>query len=90
MSHLIILTSSLKHSSGGGVPFEAYGRDIVEAIGVGNRPMFVNWYVEKWMPAVPDIERRLRQQGGLVADMGCGTGWSSIAIAQRLSKNKKN
>jgi 2-polyprenyl-3-methyl-5-hydroxy-6-metoxy-1,4-benzoquinol methylase len=68
--------------SGGGVPFEAYGKDIVEAIGVGNRPMFVNWYVEKWMPAMPDIERRLKQQGGRVADIGCGIGWSSIAIAQ--------
>jgi 2-polyprenyl-3-methyl-5-hydroxy-6-metoxy-1,4-benzoquinol methylase len=68
--------------SGDGVPFEAYGKDIVEAIGLGNRPMFVNWYVEKWMPAMPDIERRLKQQGGHVADIGCGTGWSSIAIAQ--------
>ena len=75
--------------SGGGVPFEAYGRDIVEAIGVGNRPMFVNWYVEKWMPAIPDIERRLRQQGGLVADIGCGTGWSSIAIAQGFPKIRR-
>jgi hypothetical protein len=72
--------------TGGGVPFEAYGKDIVEAIGVGNRPMFVNWYVQKWMPAIPDIERRLRQQGGLVADIGCGTGWSSIAIAQGFPK----
>lgn len=68
--------------TGGGVPFEAYGKDTVEAIGVGNRPMFVNWYVEKWMPAMPDIERRLKQQGGWVADIGCGTGWSSIALAQ--------
>ena len=56
--------------TGGGVPFEAYGKDTVEAIGVGNRPMFVNWYVEKWMPAMPDIERRLKQQGGWVADIG--------------------
>jgi 2-polyprenyl-3-methyl-5-hydroxy-6-metoxy-1,4-benzoquinol methylase len=68
--------------SGGGVPFEAYGKDIVEAIGVGNRPMFVNWFVKKWIPALPDIERRLKQHGGRVADIGCGTGWSSIAIAQ--------
>jgi ubiquinone/menaquinone biosynthesis C-methylase UbiE len=68
--------------TGGGVPFEAYGKDTVEAIGVGNRPMFVNWYVQRWMPAMPDIERRLKQRGGLVADIGCGTGWSSIALAQ--------
>ncbi|HJU34038.1 MAG TPA: class I SAM-dependent methyltransferase [Nitrososphaera sp.] len=74
--------------SGGGVPFESYGRDTVEAIGVGNRPMFVNWYVQKWIPAMPDIERRLKHHGGLVADIGCGTGWSSIAIAQGFSKTR--
>src|SRR5215218_7996855 len=72
--------------TGGGVPFEAYGKDIVEAIGVGNRPMFVNWYVQKWMPAMPDIEKRLKHHGGRVADIGCGTGWSSIAIAQGFPK----
>ena len=41
------------------------------------------------MDACNDIERRLRQQGGLVADIGCGTGWSSIAIAQGFPKIRR-
>jgi 2-polyprenyl-3-methyl-5-hydroxy-6-metoxy-1,4-benzoquinol methylase len=66
--------------NGGGVPFEKYGADLVEAIGIGNRPWFVNDYVAKWIPAMPDIQTRLTQ-GGRVAEMGCGMGWSSIALA---------
>jgi 2-polyprenyl-3-methyl-5-hydroxy-6-metoxy-1,4-benzoquinol methylase len=67
--------------SGGGVPYEAYGADALEAIGMGNRPMFVNDYVTKWVPAMPDVEARLHA-GGRVAEIGCGVGWSSIALAQ--------
>ena len=67
--------------TGGGVPYEAYGADTLEAIGMGNRPMFVNDYVSKWIPAMPDVEARLRA-GGSVAEIGCGGGWSSISLAR--------
>ena len=67
--------------SGGGVPFEAYGPDFPETIGMGSRLMFVNDYVAKWIPAMPDIKTRL-QAGGRVAEIGCGVGWSSICLAQ--------
>jgi 2-polyprenyl-3-methyl-5-hydroxy-6-metoxy-1,4-benzoquinol methylase len=69
--------------SGSGVPYEAYGADVLEGIGMGNRPMFVNDYVARWIPALPDIEARLRA-GGRVAEIGCGVGWSSISLARGL------
>jgi ubiquinone/menaquinone biosynthesis C-methylase UbiE len=67
--------------SGGGIPYEAYGVDTLEGIGLGNRPMYVNDYVARWMPAMPDVTARL-QQGGRVAEIGCGLGWSSISLAR--------
>ncbi len=67
--------------SGGGVPYEAYGEDALEAVGSGNKAMFVNDYAAKWIPAMPDVESRLKV-GGRVADIGCGIGWSSICLAQ--------
>ena len=67
--------------SGGGVPYEAYGSAVLQAIGGGNRPMFVNDYAANWIPAMPDVHARLKA-GGRVAEIGCGIGWSSIALAQ--------
>jgi 2-polyprenyl-3-methyl-5-hydroxy-6-metoxy-1,4-benzoquinol methylase len=67
--------------SGGGVPYEAYGPDTREGIGAGNRPLYVNDYVARWIPALPDVEARLHA-GGRVAEIGCGVGWSSISLAR--------
>jgi 2-polyprenyl-3-methyl-5-hydroxy-6-metoxy-1,4-benzoquinol methylase len=70
--------------TGGGVPFAAYGQDIRDGIARVNRPMFLNQLVQEWIPAMPDIHARLRRADppGRVADLGCGTGWSTIALAQ--------
>ena len=67
--------------TGGGVPFAAYGPEMVESASMANRPMFIRDYVSRWIPALPDIEARLKA-GGRVAEMGCGSGWSSISLAQ--------
>lgn len=77
------LTEAFKN--GKGVPFEAYGQEIVTAQSFENRPKFMNDYVSKWIPAMPDVEAKLKN-GGLVAEVGCGTGWSSIALAKGFSK----
>ena len=47
-----------------------------------NRALFLNLLGREWLPAEPEIDRRLRgEPPARVADMGCGTGWSSIAMA---------
>jgi len=66
--------------TGDGVPYEAYGLDMVNGQGLSTRPMFVNDYVDSWIPEMPDIESRLKA-GGKVAEVGCGIGWSAIAVA---------
>jgi 2-polyprenyl-3-methyl-5-hydroxy-6-metoxy-1,4-benzoquinol methylase len=73
--------------SGGGVPYESYGADMRESIARGNRPMFVNLLGSQWLPAVPDIDQRLRADPpARVADLGCGVGWSSLSIARAYPK----
>ncbi len=66
--------------SGAGVPYAAYGDDTREGIADLNRVMFVNELGTTWLPAIADVHGRL-QLPARVADLGCGTGWSSIAIA---------
>ena len=69
--------------TGEGVPYEAYGADMRSSISSLNRPMFLNLLGSKWFPALTDVDRRLRSQPpARVADVGCGTGWSSIGIAK--------
>jgi 2-polyprenyl-3-methyl-5-hydroxy-6-metoxy-1,4-benzoquinol methylase len=73
--------------TGGGVPYPDYGEDMREGIAYGNRPMFVNLMGTEWLPAVPDVHERLQADPpARVADIGCGTGWSSISIARAYPK----
>ena len=48
-----------------------------------NRAEFLNLLGTQWLPGIPDVDRRLRgEPPARVADLACGTGWSSIAMAQ--------
>jgi SAM-dependent methyltransferase len=47
-----------------------------------NRALYLNQLGREWLPAVPAVDRRLRADPpARVADLACGTGWSSIAMA---------
>jgi hypothetical protein len=68
---------------GGGVPYTAYGADMREGIANGNRVFFLNLLGSSWFPAISDVHERLQAEpSARVADVGCGSGWSSIAIAR--------
>jgi hypothetical protein len=48
-----------------------------------NRATFLNLLGKQWLPAVTDMHQRLRRDPpARVADLACGAGWSSIAMAQ--------
>jgi 2-polyprenyl-3-methyl-5-hydroxy-6-metoxy-1,4-benzoquinol methylase len=70
------------YRTGAGIDWAAYGSDMVEAQEAINRPQFQH-FVGDWIGALPDIAERLRS-GGRVADVACGTGWSSIWIARHF------
>jgi SAM-dependent methyltransferase len=68
------------YRTGGGVPYEAY--DLHEAVGALNRPQYVH-ELAGWLASIPEVDARLRAQPpARVADLACGTAWSSIAIAR--------
>jgi 2-polyprenyl-3-methyl-5-hydroxy-6-metoxy-1,4-benzoquinol methylase len=58
-------------------PWEPEGRAEV------NRALFLNLLGKQWLPQIREIDRRLRAEPpARVADVGCGTGWSSISMAK--------
>lgn len=63
------------------IPWEPEGR------ANPNRARFLNLLGSEWLPAVPDVDARLRADPpARVADLACGMGWSSIAMAQAYPK----
>jgi 2-polyprenyl-3-methyl-5-hydroxy-6-metoxy-1,4-benzoquinol methylase len=52
-----------------------------------NRARFINLLGTEWLPAIVDLDVRLRAEPpARVIDVACGTGWSSIAMAQAYPK----
>jgi 2-polyprenyl-3-methyl-5-hydroxy-6-metoxy-1,4-benzoquinol methylase len=48
-----------------------------------NRAVYLNLLGTQWLPGIADVDRRLRNEPpARVADLACGPGWSSIAIAK--------
>jgi 2-polyprenyl-3-methyl-5-hydroxy-6-metoxy-1,4-benzoquinol methylase len=60
------------------LPYADYA--VQHAQGALNRPGFTGQLVQDWLPQIPDLHARLRA-GGTVAELGCGEGWASIALA---------
>jgi len=70
--------------TGGGIPplpWEPEGRADF------NRPRFINLLGRTWLPSIPEVHERLSADPpARVADIACGTGWSSIAMAGTYPK----
>jgi 2-polyprenyl-3-methyl-5-hydroxy-6-metoxy-1,4-benzoquinol methylase len=69
--------------NGGGVPYADYGEDLHESQAAFTRPLFENLLGKDWLPAVPEVHERLSSsEPARVADVACGQGRSSMAIAR--------
>ena len=69
--------------SGDGVPYADYGSELHEGQAEFTRPMFENLLGSEWLPAIPDVHARLQADPpARVADVACGEGFSSMAIAR--------
>jgi 2-polyprenyl-3-methyl-5-hydroxy-6-metoxy-1,4-benzoquinol methylase len=75
------------YKSGSGVPYREYGADFRNGQSGMNRATFLKELGTDWLPSLPDIHARLQADPpARIADIGCGGGWSSIAMARAYPK----
>ncbi len=67
--------------SGVGIPYADYGPDEAEGQALGTRPVY-RTEIKGWFAAVPDLAEGLADGSARVLDIGCGSGWSSVSLAQ--------
>ena len=71
------------YRTGSGVPYSAYGAAFRHGQGHINRPAFTHELPTDWLAAMPDVVARLEAASHpRIADVGCGQGWSTIALAK--------
>jgi len=71
------------YRTGGGVPYADYGQAFRHGQGHINRPAFTHELPREWLTAMPDVLARLESaRHPRVADLGCGQGFSTLAVAQ--------
>jgi SAM-dependent methyltransferase len=82
--HAVLPQLEAAFRTGAGVPYTDYGPEAVRAQGALNRPGFEHALTAEWIPAIDGLDERLRDgsRPAVVADIGCGVGWSSIALAR--------
>ncbi len=66
---------------GGGVPFEAFGADCVNALDLLNRGQYETRFVDYWLQSLPETVAKLKSRGSAL-DFGCGSGRVAIALAK--------
>jgi 2-polyprenyl-3-methyl-5-hydroxy-6-metoxy-1,4-benzoquinol methylase len=75
------------YRTGDGLGWEHYGTDMREGQATFNRPAFTHLLPKEWLPSVPDLHDRLHADpAARVADIGCGEGWSTLAMARAYPK----
>jgi 2-polyprenyl-3-methyl-5-hydroxy-6-metoxy-1,4-benzoquinol methylase len=73
--------------TGEGIPYALYGDDLHDGQAEFTRPMFEAQLGSEWLPAIADVDARLKADPpARVADVACGQGFSTIAIARAYPK----
>lgn len=74
------------YRTGGGVAYPHFGAAFRAGQAGINRPAYQSDLVTRWIPAVPDLHSALTSTPMRVADVGCGAGWSTLAMAKAFPK----
>ena len=73
--------------NGGGVKFNEYGEDGVDAISIMNEGTYKKRLGSYWIKSMPDIFEKLTS-GCDILDFGCGTGNVSITLSKEFPKTQ--
>jgi 2-polyprenyl-3-methyl-5-hydroxy-6-metoxy-1,4-benzoquinol methylase len=68
------------YRTGGGVAYPHFGAAFRAGQAGINRPAFASDLASRWIPAMPDLHAALESTRVRVADVGCGIGWSTLAM----------
>jgi SAM-dependent methyltransferase len=75
------------YRSGAGLPFADYGEDLIDSQARFTAPLFDRLLASEWLGAIPAVRDRLdADPPARVADIACGEGRSSLAIARGFPK----
>ena len=74
-------------AKGGGVPFDAFGIEGIEALDLLNRGQYEQRLASYWLKSLPDVVRFL-EQGANVLDVGCGAGSVALTIAKAFPNTR--
>lgn len=66
------------------VPYQAHGRDFMEAVANGLQAL-PRIFTDFVLPKLPSLQARF-QSGVRVLDVGCGSGWALVQLAERFPK----
>jgi len=69
-----------------GVPYELYGKKFPEYVEISHKKIYQT-QIKEWLKneKLKDLHAALTA-GGVVLDLGCGNGWSSISVAEEFPK----
>lgn len=70
---------------GGGVFFEDFGPECIDALDLINRGMYEHRFTDYWMKSLPELTAKL-ERGGRMLDVGCGKGRVCIAFAKAFPR----
>jgi 2-polyprenyl-3-methyl-5-hydroxy-6-metoxy-1,4-benzoquinol methylase len=70
---------------GGGVRFDDFGPDCVEALDLINRGQYDERFASYWLSFLPQAVDRLKE-GGSMLDFGCGSGHVAMAVKRAFPK----
>jgi ubiquinone/menaquinone biosynthesis C-methylase UbiE len=71
----------------GGVPQASYSQDLLEGMERLSASWLEHELVDHWIAALPDLSDRLRA-GGMVADLGCGSGRALVQLAKAFPASR--